>query len=582
MQGWSREGKVFLGGAGLILLSWWVRPAQPQVAIWDPDTWGYLYPALSWIEGGAFQQMHGRHGFYPSLLLLFIEWGGGLGRIVFYQQLLGVAGAVLAWAGWILWLRLLLGGGIDRGHQGDDGSSERTEGRETSRRKGRSVQHSPSGVLPSKVWGGLWWLGVAVGAALVCLWMFNPHMRLQESELRPEAVLSFFVAGQVVFGLAFYVGLQAAVRGEAWPGWRLGLVGVLALAFAWLGWSLKPSWVFAALAMWPLLAVGFFVAGCRRVVVVTFLAGGLIWFGGSSIYGRWMKPDSASRTFLPMTLLTIHAPWVFAAWEDELANGDEASWPVRREVLQAFVENFRVELDRAKADPGWYVRLGFDPDYLMYRSSISRPLGEAGISMEDAIAFHKQGFFLAWQKFPLAMLGKVLGQFDYFLRPESRLFAAWKADWPRFWERTARELEKFSEAAPGLKTGELLAENRREFLAEPWPEVQSSPIALGWIADVLGTLAPWLVGAFFLWWVVVPWRAVEWIWPGLGAALLLALPAANALAVSLTHSLDLYRYRFTFAPSYGWALAAIAMLLLVWAVELFYQPGPVGKSRDKK
>jgi hypothetical protein len=62
----------------------------------------------------------------------------------------------------------------------------------------------------------------------------------------------------------------------------------------------------------------------------------------------------------------------------------------------------------------------------------------------------------------------------------------------------------------------------------------------------------------------------------------LALPAANALAVSLTHSLDLYRYRFTFAPSYGWALAAIAMLLLVWAVELFYQPGPVGKSRDKK
>jgi hypothetical protein len=571
MKGWSRESGVFLGGALLIVLSWWVRPAQPQLAIWDPDTWGYLYPALSWIEGGDFQQMHGRHGFYPSLLLLFIEWGGGLGRIVFYQQLLGVAGAILAWGGWILWLRLLLGGSLGRG------ASEPTAGRQTFRRKERSVQHSPSNYLPSRVWGGLWWLGVAVGAVLCGLWMFNPHLRLQESEIRPEAVLGFFVAGQALFGVAFLLGVQAAVRIMAWRSWLLGAVGVLALVFAWLAWSLKPSWVFAALGMWPLLAVGLLVTSCRRVVLGIFLVGGLFWFGGSKFYGQWMKPDHASRTFLPMTLLTIHAPWVFAAWEDELAHGEEASWPVRREVLQAFVENFRVELARAKADPGWYVRLGYDPDYLMYRSSVNRPLGEAGTSMEDSIALHKQGFFLAWQKFPLTMSGKVLGQFDYFLRPEARLFAAGKADWPRFWERTKGELAKFAGAAPGPKSSELLAENRRTFLDQPVPEVQMRPVALGWVADVLGPLAPWLIGAFFLWWAVVPWRAAEWIWPGLGAAFLLALPAANALAVSLTHSLDLFRYRFTFAPSYGWALGAIALLLLVWAVEWFYQRGLASK-----
>ncbi len=529
LVGSARERWVYFSGVALLVVSWLFRPLQPSLPLWDPDTWGYLYPALSWLDGGPFQQMHGRHGFYPSLLLLFLQSGGGLERVPFYQHLFGLGGAVLAWTAWLRWLRVLC------------------FGREFS------------------LW--VWWGLVVVGGAISSLWMFNPHVWMQENDLRPEAVLGFFVFGQLACGMDYLGRLQRLATKEKWSSWEiwgLALNAVGALAFAWMALALKPSWIFAAAGTWVFVAIGWSIARARWVVASSLVMGVIFWGGASAFYQHWLQEDDASRTFLPMTLTTIHAPWVLAAWEDELAKGRTAGGVLGREGLEKFVENFRRELATARQDAGWYKRLGLDSDYLMYRSSLNRPLGEAGVGMEEGIAFHKRGYFLAWMKFPLPMAEKVWGQFDYFLRPEPRIFAARQADWPRYWERTGGELEKYFRYGPGEISQALLQSNRQSFLKAAVPPAQPRPLFLGWIAESLARLAPFLLAGFLLWWAALPWGYQDWFWPGLAAAYFLSLPAGNAFAVSLTHSLDLFRYRFTFAPSYAWALAAIFCLLVLW------------------
>lgn len=532
-------------GALLIVASWLWRPALPPSPLWDPDTWGYLHPALSWLDGGDFQQMHGRSGFYPSLLLLFLKWGGGLSAIPFFQHLLGLAAALLAWTAWWLWF----------------------------------------GFLPPMRWrNGFTLLGGALGLLVLCLWMFNPHAWMLESEIRPEGVLPFFVFAQITCSLAFFHALRPAFApaSESNPGirfWHILLTGTGALAFSGMALALKPSWILAATVMWLAVLPGLLPRRSRLPVAAALLLGAAFCLGGKFFYSQWLKPDNFSRTFLPMTLLTIHAPWVLESWEEELASDSKKSWPVPREVLEAFVENFRTELDKAKSDAGWYTRLGFDPDYLMYRSSVNKPLGDADIGLEDAVALHKSGYFLAWQRRTGPMAQKVLHQFDYFLRPDSRIFAANRADWPRFRDRTGIELDKFPPQPDLPVSCAILRDNRSQFDATTFPASIPRPAWIGTIASIFASTTPWLLGAFALWWILIPWRHPEWFFPGAVATFLLALPAANAFAVSLTHALDMTRYCFTFAPFYALALAAIALLIFCWAIiRLFHQPAPPSEN----
>ena len=73
-----RQRRLFawLTTAALVLLLLWaaqLRAIWPRWPVSDPDTWGYLHPALSKLRGGAFEHTYGRNFVYPGFLYLLLR-----------------------------------------------------------------------------------------------------------------------------------------------------------------------------------------------------------------------------------------------------------------------------------------------------------------------------------------------------------------------------------------------------------------------------------------------------------------------------------------------------------------------------
>src|SRR6266478_2361565 len=79
----------------LFALAAWRRSSLPLDPVADPDTWGYLQPALQKLNGSDFVH-HGRNFIYPGFLFLLLRLFGDFRAITVAQHFLGlVAGGVL-------------------------------------------------------------------------------------------------------------------------------------------------------------------------------------------------------------------------------------------------------------------------------------------------------------------------------------------------------------------------------------------------------------------------------------------------------------------------------------------------------
>ena len=90
---WTLLALVF---AGTI----WQRFRLPLDPIADPDTWGYLSPALRKLTGAEFGHTNGRNFIYPGFVLLVLRLFADFRAITIAQHFLGLlAGAVflLTW-----------------------------------------------------------------------------------------------------------------------------------------------------------------------------------------------------------------------------------------------------------------------------------------------------------------------------------------------------------------------------------------------------------------------------------------------------------------------------------------------------
>src|SRR5438309_171463 len=90
---WTLLALVFAGAI-------WQRFKLPLDPIADPDTWGYLSPALRKLTGAEFGHTNGRNFVYPAFLFLLLRVFGSFRAIAIAQHLLGLlAGAVflLSW-----------------------------------------------------------------------------------------------------------------------------------------------------------------------------------------------------------------------------------------------------------------------------------------------------------------------------------------------------------------------------------------------------------------------------------------------------------------------------------------------------
>src|SRR5205085_8515402 len=85
--------------AGLFALAAWQRFSLPLDPMADPDTWGYLSPALEKLTGGAFIH-NGRNFLYPGFLFLLLRLFGDFRAITITQHLLGLGAGGLFLLTW--------------------------------------------------------------------------------------------------------------------------------------------------------------------------------------------------------------------------------------------------------------------------------------------------------------------------------------------------------------------------------------------------------------------------------------------------------------------------------------------------
>lgn len=346
----------------IFLAGLWFRLSVPWLPLFDPDSWGYLNPALSEIGGSGFQQTHGRSIAYPLFLLSVLKISGDFYTIPLMQHIAGLLSGLFWWGSWILWTRW----------------------------------------LPANLRESFW----VHCCALLFLFLFlcNSSAIFYETTIRPEAIFPLLALVQVWLCLAY-----ARSRWADGQNVLASVTGALAMLSALLCLSVKPSWGFAAGVPFVLVIAGIFGRSFRA----RFVARAAPFIFGSVLCFVWLKavppavgwiPDQTAKSFLPATLFTVHAPILAEVIRQRVEKG--ASLPGESDFLQNLDRRIAESRNQEKES---YPVLGHDADYLMYHSDTLAKLPlEAGSASGREYMFGVYGEALLG--FPSYMLDKALRQ----------------------------------------------------------------------------------------------------------------------------------------------------------------------------
>lgn len=517
---WARW---LIEGIALILLivaAIQARTGLPTIPLSTWDSWGFLNPALSWLSGDGFQQTNGRDWFYPGLLALFYKTTGGYAGILQWQQALAIATVPLMAITWRVWVSL----------------------------------------LPMPMWGRL--LATLVGVIPIWMQSINPQTVVSEVLLRPEAILPFFVYAQLACVMGYCRYRWVLPRGPVAAGFA---AGALFLAYACL--LLKPSWLFAVPVTVAPMVIGLFGSAISLrsrwagPVVGALLSLVILWLPPK----LWYIKDSASITFLPSTLFTVHADLMEKQLSETIRQMPDSD-PEKLE-LQNILTYLQQELEVARTVQHNYKRLGFDPDYLYYQSDfLVAVYNHVGGDNAKFRSFCIGLYLKAAMRNPLGFIGKTLRQYTHFLQPDAGTFyrtkvnvqkeavAAVESLQPQFCDRYRPEIRDAFRAyhqelqALAPQTGTL----ERKTAASYWSKTVAK-----W---ALPTAIIFLVAFVF----VLVWAPLSALRLGGWAALLLwAAPAANAFTVAVVHALDIARYRYSYGGILLFALTSLAVFILL-------------------
>jgi len=98
---------ILAGVAAVLIVAALQRFSLPLTPVFDPDTPGYLSPALSVLAGGPMMQVDERAFFYPVILLAVLKATGSFSSIVIFQHIVSLACGVVLMAVWWSWMSFL-------------------------------------------------------------------------------------------------------------------------------------------------------------------------------------------------------------------------------------------------------------------------------------------------------------------------------------------------------------------------------------------------------------------------------------------------------------------------------------------
>ncbi len=478
----------------------WQRFKLPLNPIADPDTWGYLSPALRKLTGAEFGHTQSRNFLYPGFLYLVLRCFGDFRAIAIVQHLLGVAaGGVLL----LTWRRL-------RAFVPD------------------------SLVNPS--------LHDALGLAGAAIYLLASDTIRTETQLRPEGVCAFLISINLYFALQFVsCSFLEHRRTCAFVCGSATVLTSLLLA------SAKPSFWFAAIiVMVPVVAFFLRQNWWRQKIAlglaIAVTAALVLW--PERILSR---KDAESQTFLPTMLFVIHADLIRDQMAEDLK--ENAHLPYSREWLERVYAALNSEIGKSQTNyPGHYPSLKFNPEYLWFDpSSITTQLRrEFGSNVSALCDFYRFYYWRTWQRRPFRALQKVARQFSIYYYPNCPAYAAMKI-WPLMdvYERAVTSLDsedyrKIARSLPAL-TGFM---QRTKSLAENAPATKQQGLLRHILTDLavsyLSLLLLALILSAIIFWKQARWRRLRWL-----AAFVLfgsAYNAASCLEVAIVNSLEVHRY----------------------------------------
>jgi hypothetical protein len=478
----------------------WQRFKLPLNPIADPDTWGYLSPALRKLTGAEFGHSQSRNFLYPGFLYLVLRCFGDFRAIGVVQHLLGLAAGGLFLLTW---------------------------------RRVRAFV-SDSLVNPS--------LHDAFGLAGAAIYLLASDTIQTETQLRPEGVCAFLISINLYFAVQFVSCsfLEHRRTGAIVCGSATVLTSLL-LA------SAKPSFWFAAIVVMVPVTAFFFRQNWWRQKIALGLA-----IAVTAALVLWperilSRKDAESQTFLPTMLFVIHADLIRDQMAEDLK--ENAHLPYSREWLERVYAALNNEIGKSQTNyPGHYPSLKFNPEYLWFDpSSITTQLRrEFGGNVSALCDFYRFYYWRTWQRRPFRVLQKVARQFSIYYYPDCPAYAPMKI-WPLMdvYERAVTSLDsedyrKIARSLPALTD----FMQRTKSLAENAPATKQQGLLRHVLADLavsyLSLLLLALILSAIIFWKQARWRRLRWL-----AAFVLfgsAYSAASCLEVAIVNSLEVHRY----------------------------------------
>lgn len=520
---WSALTVIFVSAA-------WFRSLCPGIPISDPDTWGYLNPALSDLAGQGFQQTHGRGICYPLFVKWTLQFTGSFFAIPTLQHILGLISGMAWWAIWREWLKWL-----------------------------------PIG------WRNAFAIQI-VGLFFLALYLWNANAIISEEMIRPEGVFPLLSLVQT-----FLCMIYARLRWKQEAPLGSFLAGVLAILTGVICVSVKPSWGLAGVVPIALALLGSLVPfslGLLRRRVLPLAFGLALVFAWSIFIPKWTGwiTDSSSRTFLPSTLVTIHAPIISKFLNSEARKGN------LNDAEVAFLKNWDRRLEESKKlTKTSYRILGYDPDYLMYHSDALKAIPDSK-SAEEKRAFLMRIYIKSALSYPHLIFLKVLKQLPVAFGDLTRTLyrSGWGLNKKLDSSIESMDFYKLPEVEAKLKMSYLEVRSKTiDFIRAGAESLKFGPPVNSFLLRGAG---PVLLAALMLGWVPVSaytiyissiYKNTDFYRALMVFGIFWATCLGTVITVAFVHSFDINRYLYLLSGPLSLLLATGISLLIPWVFETF-------------
>jgi hypothetical protein len=502
----------------------WLRTLAPGIPISDPDTWGYLYPALSELAGLGFQQTHGRGIFYPLFLLVVLKFTNSFFSILVAQHVVGILSGLLWWAVWREWQKW----------------------------------------LPSKI-SGVFWVQF-IGLVFLVSYLWSANTIFYEQAIRPESIFPFLALLQIYFCMVY---------ARAWwiggSSWLLLVAGSLAMLSAPICVSAKPSWGFAAGVPFALVATGVFFKNSNHGLATRVLPL-VIGFFLVFLWGRFLPsalgwiPDEQSKGFLPATLFTVHAPTVSKALHSRVQAGKSTPQEV------AFLEKLDSRIKESSLlEKTNYQILDHDPDYLFYHSDAIATLPDAG-NAEKRRQYMFKSYFDALLIFPIDIATKIIKQLYVAHMDLTKTLYRKDYSTTRRLEGSIKSMDFYTLPSIDSKLVESYQEVREQ--SAEFLKAKDGKFVFGPSVNKFFTLG---IGPAFLGFWMLSWPALaifliiknkfqikSLIAATLAFGIFWATAFGTTFTVAAVHSFDIDRYLHLLSVQHSMILAAAMVITIAW------------------